>query len=104
MGFDPSLFVLWNIFPIIVATFVFSRVKDLYIKTNSVLHMLVAIAAIHTFFHIIMAFDIGKSATGSSTSALAYIVFPIYTLIFGVLIYAISKFIRFFCAKYASYK
>ena len=47
-----------------------------------------------------MYFDIGEAATGSSTSALAYIFMPIYVFIFGVIVFLVSKLIRALFGKF----
>ena len=50
------------------------------------------------FYHLAWFFDWGKTQTGSSTSALIFIWFPIYSIVIGVLFgvagYIVGKFIR----------
>jgi len=91
MGFDTNLFVLWNIVPIVISAFSFHELDRKAIYKNSNFHMIISILLMHVYFHAIMYFDIGKAATGSSTSALEYIFFPIYSVCFGILVYFISK-------------
>jgi hypothetical protein len=100
MGFDMPFFWLWNIFPIIVAAMIFYQMDKGQLYKSSSLHMILTILLLHSFFHAVMYFDIGEAATGSSTSALAYIFIPIYVFIFGVIVFLVSKLIRALFGKF----
>ena len=99
MGSDTNLFVLWNIAPIIFIAIVFNKSDFKGILGSSIFHMILGTISLHIYFHSIMYFDIGKAATGSSTSALAYIFFPIYSICFGGLIYLLSKIMNWVWVK-----
>lgn len=91
MDFDLNIFVFWNILPVIVAAGIFNnRVKKPF-TTDSCFHTVLAILITHCFFHVVMYFDIGKSATGSSTSALAFIFIPFVALAVGAAVFVLSK-------------
>lgn len=104
MGFDIHGFVFWNIVPIIVSALIYNKFIERPLINNSGFHSVVAILLFHCFFHIVMYFDIGKSATGSSTSALAFIFIPIYAVAFGGIVYFISKLIFTVIGKLKTYK
>ena len=93
MGFDTHFFAFWNIIPIIVSALIYNKIIERPLINKSGFHAVMAILLFHSFFHIVMYFDIGKSATGSSTSALALIFIPIYAVAFGGIVYLISKLI-----------
>lgn len=93
MGFDTHFFVFWNILPIIFSAFIYNQIAGSQVIKKSSFHAVIAILLLHSFFHTVMYFDIGKSATGSSTSALAFIYIPIYAVAFGGIAYLISKLI-----------
>ncbi|TLU61352.1 hypothetical protein FE810_15180 [Thalassotalea litorea] len=99
MGSEINGFVVWNIVPMIIAAIVFNthKIKDVW--STSTFHMILGIILLHIYFHSVMYFDIGKAATGSSTSALAYIFFPIYSVCFGGLVYLVSKSIKWILVK-----
>ena len=100
MGSDANLFVLWSLTPILLATFMFNKSSDEKILTSSSYHMVLGILLVHAFFHSVMFFDIGKAASGSSTSALAYVFFPIFSIVFGIMMYALSKLIKMVWGKW----
>ena len=99
MGSDTNLFVLWNIAPIILVAIVFNKTDFKGVLRSSTFHMILGTILLHIYFHSVMYFDIGKAATGSSTSALGYIFFPIYLVCFGGIIYLISKSIKWVWVK-----
>lgn len=91
MDFDLDIFVFWNILPIIFAAAIFNKRVENRLTIDSSFHAVLAILIIHCFFHVVMYFDIGKSATGSSTSALAFIFIPIWTIAIGIVVFILSK-------------
>jgi hypothetical protein len=99
MGSDTNLFVLWNITPIVFIAILYNKTDFKGIFCSSIFHMVLGTILLHTYFHTLMYFDIGKAATGSSTSALGYIFFPIYSICFGGLIYLLSKTIKWAWVK-----
>lgn len=99
MGSDTNLFVLWNITPIVFIAIVFNKADFKDILSSSKFHMVLGTVFMHIYFHSVMYFDIGKAATGSSTSALGYIFFPIYSISFGGAIYFLSKSVKRVWAK-----
>ena len=99
MGSDTNWFVLWNITPIVFIAIVCNKTDFKGVLGSSVFHMVLGTVLLHIYFHTVMYFDIGKAATGSSTSALGYIFFPIYSVCFGGLIYLLSKTIKWACVK-----
>lgn len=99
MGSDTNLFVLWNIIPIVFIAIVFNKTDFKGILSASEFHMILGTIILHTHFHTVMYFDIGKAATGSSTSALGYIFFPIYSIAFGGFIYFLSKSVKWVWAR-----
>ncbi len=99
MGFDTHFFVLWNIIPIFVCAFIYNKTTSQQLIKNSSFHAVIAIILFHSSYHMVMYFDIGKAATGSSTSALAYIFIPIYAVAFGGAIFLISKLVTAIISK-----
>ncbi|MBW8192967.1 hypothetical protein K0504_18210 [Neiella marina] len=99
MGSDANLFVLWNIAPIILVAIVFNITVFKGFLKSSAFHMIVGTILLHSYFHSVMYFDIGKAATGSSTSALVYIYFPIYSVFFGGVVYLLSKSMKWVWVK-----
>jgi len=99
MGTNASLFALWNITPIAFIAIVFNKTDFKGVLSSSEFHLVLGTIILHIYFHCMMYFDIGKAATGSSTSALGYIFFPIYSIVFGGLIYFLSKSVKWVWAK-----
>ncbi|KTF13096.1 hypothetical protein [Pseudoalteromonas sp. H105] len=99
MGANANLFVAWNILPIVFVAIVYNKTDFKGALKSSVFHMILGTTLLHIVFHTVMYFDIGKAATGSSTAALGYIFFPIHAMLFGGLVYLLSKAITFICVK-----
>ncbi|TGE85219.1 hypothetical protein C7Y70_02465 [Pseudoalteromonas sp. KS88] len=99
MGANANLLVIWNILPIAFIAVAYNKTDFKGVLKSSVFHMILGTTLLHVFFHTVMYFDIGKAATGSSTAALGYIFFPIHSMLFGGLIYLLSKAIKLIWAK-----
>ncbi|WP_394188967.1 hypothetical protein [Pseudoalteromonas atlantica] len=99
MGANANLFVAWNILPIAFVAIVYNKTDFKGVLKSSVFHMILGTILLHIFFHTVMYFDIGEAATGSSTAALSYIFFPIHSMLFGGLMYLLSKAIKLIYIK-----
>ncbi len=99
MGSDIDFFVLWNITPIVFTSIVFNKTDFKGVLNSSEFHMVLGTIILHIYFHSVMYFDIGKATTGFSTSALGYIFFPVYSIIFGGFIYFLSKSVKWVWSK-----
>ena len=99
MGSDTNFFVLWNLTPILFSAIVFNKTHFKSVLNSSEFYMILGTIILHIYFHSMMYFDIGNAATGSSTSVLGYIFYPIYSVCFGGLVYLISKSIKWVWLK-----
>jgi len=99
MEANANLFVVWNILPIAFVAIIYNKTDFKGVLKSSVFHMILGTILLHIFFHTVMYFDFGKAATGSSTAALGYIFFPIHSMLFGGLVYLLSKTIKLICLK-----
>lgn len=91
-------FTVWNVLPLLLAGVVVHRSTDKGGSDGSIRQSVsgaargfaVAVAAVVSLGHLAWLFDWGGTATGSSTSALLFVVLPLLALLAGVVAWGVA--------------
>jgi hypothetical protein len=89
-GVPFNVFTAWNMLPLLISLILYA----LAIKREYLLYgaygFLLGSMLVSGFFHLSWLFDWDETATGSSTSGLAFIFIPFYSLVSGGIGFAIG--------------
>ncbi|WP_125931867.1 hypothetical protein [Thiosocius teredinicola] len=91
-GVSPSIFTVWNLVPVMVAYFAFkgaSTSGSRKILLGAIGYAFTGLALL-LYVHVAWLFDIDGAKTGSSTSGLVFLFFPLWSLILGAVGYFVG--------------
>ena len=90
-GVTFNIFTVWNMLPVFISFAIYQSARRNNKSFYGAYGFLIGSMLLSGYFHLAWIFDWGDSKTGSSTSGLIFIFIPIYSLITGVIGYAIGK-------------
>ncbi len=91
MGLNSLWWLIWNMSPLIFAVGLLNSTQVSQNKRMVEFISAIVLLILISFSHLSMHFDIAGSATGSSTSALAYVTLPIAIMLVTVAVYLVLR-------------
>jgi hypothetical protein len=84
-------FWVWNAIPVALGYALLRRARRRAFRVAPEIAFIVLSCGLLLFAHAAWAFDWGRTATGSSTSALIFIFLPIYAIVLGGLAFGLLR-------------